>query len=76
MNAGVVLPERNWVELDSGALELRGEHAYWQIRKNIITGKWALGRRLGDPHLPIRLMGFYETVEEAKAAAEAREASL
>lgn len=76
MNAGVVAPKRDWAEIQPGVFELRAEHSYWQVRQNIITEKWALGRRLGDPARPIKLVGFYETVEAAKAAAEASEAAL
>jgi hypothetical protein len=76
MNAGVVPPQWNWTEFEPGAWHMYGQHSYWQVKQNKVTGKWALGRRLGDPTKPVKLIAFFDTPQAAKWSAEAREASL
>lgn len=63
-----------WEDLPDGDIGATGEHAYYQIHENKVTGKFHLGRRLGDQE--IKLVGYYGSLEEAKGAAESREASL
>lgn len=69
-------PQWNWAEIGPDAYEAYGQHAYYQARRNSVTGKWALGRRLGGPERPVRLIGLYPTLEAAQEVAASREATL
>lgn len=75
MNAGPTYKPAQWAEIAPGEWEWQGEHAYYRIHFNKVTGHYQLGRRL-LPTNPIHLVGTYPNLDDAKSAAEAREASL
>lgn len=75
MNVGVAPFQWNWVQITPGDYEAQGEHYYYRVKRNEVLKKWALGRK-ADPLKPIQLTGFYPTLKDAKAAAEADGAAL
>jgi hypothetical protein len=75
MNAGPKYQKPVWTELPPGEWEWQGEHAYYRVHLNKVTTHYQLGRRL-LPTNPIHLVGTYPTLDEAKSAAEHREAAL